>query len=89
MSITARGRRARYDNISVGNAAGKERLIAGDTVSVVSVYGGGVRTSTSTGECCQTNIKVGTSTSDRLDFPENPIAVGQTNITGENVKVGG
>lgn len=75
MAYTERGRRTRYDNIAAGSAiTSKENTILGNTVSVVEVYGGGHRTSTSNEERDITNIVVdsGTSTSDAgFQGPEN------------------
>jgi hypothetical protein len=74
MAYTERGRRTRYDNIAAGSAlSSKENTILGNTVSVVEVYGGGTRTSTSNEERDITNISVGTvSTSDAaFQGPEN------------------
>jgi hypothetical protein len=63
MATRLRGRRAAFDNIAAGATAGAERTIAGDTVSKVEMYGGGFRTSTSTGEAWYSNLEVGTSVS--------------------------
>jgi hypothetical protein len=74
MAYSERGRRTRYDNIAQGAAlSSKENTILGNTVSVVEVYGGGTRTSTSNEERDITNISVGTvSTSDAaFQGPEN------------------
>lgn len=88
MSTVERGRRQRYDNISIGNAGGAERLISGDTVSKVEMHGGGFRTSTSNAEAWHTNGTVGSSVTDSADLPERPVA-GSVALSGENVKVGG
>lgn len=42
MALTLRGRRTRFDNISVGNAAGRERTIAGGGGENTTNYGGKV-----------------------------------------------
>lgn len=89
MSTTERGRRQRYDNISVGNAGGAERLIAGDTVSKVEMSGGGFRTSTSNAEAWHSNLTAGTSVSNDAEPGENAVEKGSAPGTGENVKVGG
>ena len=86
MAYTERGRRTRYDNIAAGSAiTTKENTIAGNTVSVVEVYGGGHMTSTSNEERDITNIVVdsGTSTSDAgFQGPDN--MTGGVDPTNEN-----
>jgi hypothetical protein len=93
MSTVQRGRRIRYDNISVGNAlTTPEKVISGQTVTYNEIYGGGYMTSTSTGDVWQNNIKVGTSVSDEVSpgvMQENLVVVGTSDIQQENVKVGG
>jgi hypothetical protein len=92
MSIRFRGRRNCYDNIAVGSAMGRERPIANTSVSKVEMYGGGFRTSTSTGDEWHTNVMVGSSVTDQAGvthtaagaIAENPMGVGVTN-TDENV----
>lgn len=86
MAIVSRGRRDRYDNISSGNATGRERTIAGDTVSKIELHGGGFCTSTSTGDAWHTNVQAGVSTSEQAlmnvaggELPENLVAQGTTN----------
>ncbi len=73
MATTLRGRRAAYDNIAAGAATGAERTISGDSVSKVEMYGGGFRTSTSTGEAWCNNVVAGTSVTN---------AEGVTNVAG-------
>jgi hypothetical protein len=73
MATRLRGRRAAYDNISVGNATGLERTIANTTAVKVEMYGGGFRTSTSTGDEWHTNVAVGSSVTDQA---------GVTNLAG-------
>ncbi len=86
MSFTQRNRRVAFDNISSGNAAGPERLIAGDTVSVIETFGGGTRTSTSTGEQNHTNTVIGEVVSDGVGPDNNNVG----NAAGdENVAIGG
>ena len=70
---TIRGRRAAYDNIAAGEAAGKEMTILGNTVSKHEVYGGGFVVSTSDGDHAITKIVADTvSTSDAaFQGPEN------------------
>lgn len=65
MAYRLRGRRNAYDNIANASATGAERTISGETVSKVEFYGGGFRTSTSTGDEWHTNIAAGTSVSDQ------------------------
>lgn len=87
-----RGRRVRYDNIAVGAAAGTERTIRGDTVSVAELPGGGFATSTSTGDVWHTNVAVGNVVSDQVSpntVPENIGVRAEAPMAGENVKVGG
>lgn len=74
MSVILRGRRARYDNIAKGSATGRERLISGDTVSRLEMYGGGYQTSTSTGDTERSNVAKGSSVTDQVSpdtVPEN------------------
>lgn len=72
MSVTRRGRRTAYDNIAAGSATGRELTIAGDTVSLQEVYGGGYVVSTSNNEHDITNISAdGVSTSNAAPGPEN------------------
>ena len=89
----SRGRRVRYDNIAVGSRIlTPENTIAGQTVTVVEMYGGGFMTSTSTGDVWHTNIKSGSSVTDQVSpgVPmENIIVTGTSDIQNENVKVGG
>jgi len=69
-----------------------ENTIAGQTVTVVEMYGGGFMTSTSTGDVWHTNIKVASSVTDQVSpgVPfENIIVTGTSDIQNENVKVGG
>lgn len=98
MSTKIRGRVAAYDNIASGAATGAERTISGDSVSKVEMYGGGFRTSTSTGEAWHSNVEAGTSVSnDAADgtvaggaVPENMVAgttgtverTGSSNVAG-------
>jgi hypothetical protein len=87
MATTLRGRRAAYDNIAAGAAAGAERTISGDTVSKVEIYGGGYRTSTSTGDEWFSNVKQGASVTDCVAngtvaggaIAENLVAAATTN----------
>lgn len=65
MATRLRGRRAAYDNIASGSATGRERTIANTSVSKVEMYGGGFRTSTSTGDEWHTNVAVGSSVTDQ------------------------
>lgn len=82
MSITNRGRRRGYDNVASGSAYGRELLIAGSTVSVQIMIGGGRYTSTSTAEADHSNISAGTSVSEQL-LRDN-IAAGST-VGDENM----
>ena len=66
MAFTDRLRRQAFDNIAAGSAAGRELLIAGDTVSVQGMAGGGQFVSTSNTEAGHTNIAAGTSVSEQL-----------------------
>ena len=91
MAITSRGRRLRYDNIAVGEATGRERTIAGDTVTPIELHGGGYATSTSTGDVWHTNVAGGVSVSEQGheavaggELPEQVVQAGVTN-TEENV----
>lgn len=87
MAIVRRGRRDRFDNIARGDAAGRERTISGDSVSKVEMYGGGFRTSTSTGDEWHTNVAVGSSVTDQAAdgtgeggaIAENLVVVATTN----------
>lgn len=87
MASRIRGRRTAYDNIASGSAAGAERPIAGDSVSKVEIYGGGFRTSTSTGDEWHTNVEKGSSVTDQAAdgtvaggaIAENVIAAATTN----------
>jgi hypothetical protein len=87
MATRLRGRRAAYDNIASGTATGAERTISGDSVSKVEMYGGGFRTSTSTGDEWHTNVEKGSSVTDQAAdgtvaggaIAENVIAQGTTN----------
>ena len=93
MSTVIRGRRVRYDNIAVGSAlTTPERTIAGQSVTVVEMYGGGYMTSTSTGDVWHSNISKGSSVTDQVSpgVPmENMIVKATSDIQNENVKVGG
>ena len=93
MSTVIRGRRVRYDNIAIGSAlTTPEKVIAGQTVTVNEIYGGGFMTSTSTGDTWQSNVKAGTSVSDEVSpgvMQENLVVKGTSDIQQENVKVGG
>ena len=70
MAVTDRLRRTKYDNIASGSVAGPERTVAGDTVTVINMYGGGIMTSTSTGEAYHSNNPAGTSVSEG-NLPDN------------------
>ena len=59
MTVTLRQRRTAYDNISSGNAAGKERTVRGDA-GVTELYGGGYGTG-STDSVGRNNITPGTT----------------------------
>ena len=91
MALVSRGRRTRYDNIASGSVAGPERTISGDTVSKVEMYGGGFRTSTSTGDVDHSNVAGGSSVTDQVAdgtvaggaVAENLVAQATTN-TEEN-----
>ena len=71
MSVRLRGRKVGYDNIASGSAYGGsggslgERTVAGETVSMVEMYGGGYRTSTSTGDVWHSNVQAGSSVTDQ------------------------
>ena len=81
MAVTSRGRQTRYDNIAVGSATGPERTMRGETVSPVERYGGGRGTSTSNGDAWNTNIAVGTSTSNTiLENGQAGVAVATENV---------
>ena len=87
MTVTLRGRRTAYDNIAAGSATGRERTIAGDTVSNHEMYGGGFCTSTSTGDVWHSNVRMGVSVSDQAAngtvdggaIHENLVAAATTN----------
>lgn len=90
MSINSRGRRDRYDNIAIASATGRERTIAGDSVSVIEMHGGGTCTSTSNGDAWHTNVAVGNVVTDQAAItvvPENTLAVA-TAPTDEKVALG-
>jgi hypothetical protein len=93
MSTVLRGRRIRYDNIAQGSAlTTPEKVITGQSVTVIEIYGGGFCTSTSTGEAWQNNVKAGASTTDELApgaMQENIVVANTTDIQQENVKAGG
>jgi hypothetical protein len=93
MSTVIRGRRVRYDNIAAGSAlTTPEKVISGQTVTVVEMYGGGTMTSTSTGEANHTNIKAGSSVTDQVSpgVPfENIVVINTSDIQQENVAKGG
>ena len=85
MAVTLRGRRTAYDNIAVGSATGTEHTQQAGDVTVVEMYGGGKRTSTSTGDVDHSNVAAGASVTDAvLNTPEERFQSGVTN-TEENV----
>lgn len=90
MAVNRRGRRTAYDNIAIASATGRERTVAGDTVSVIEIHGGGTCTSTSTGDVWHTNVAVGDVVTDQAAItvvPENTLAVA-TAPTDEKITLG-
>lgn len=88
MSFTLRGRTVAYDNISVGNATGRERT-TGQTPST-EAHGGGFGSSTdpagaTSGASAKafSNLAVG-STNNTTD-PYDNIKAGTVTLAGENV----
>ena len=71
MATRLRGRRAAYDNIASGSATGAERTIADTTAVKVEMYGGGFRTSTSTGDEWHSNVLSGSSVTDQAGVTDN------------------
>lgn len=76
MAVTKRGRRTAYDNIATGSIAGQERTFT-NTVTENERLGGGIFTSTSTGDNLvgHSNIAAGSSVSESNN-PENLIVAG-------------
>ncbi len=94
MSFTIRGRVCAYDNISVGNATGRERTILGQTPSTEGMNGGTGGSTDPAGATSGTSAKDYTNINKTTDGfntsdPLNNIVVGSAALKGENVKVGG
>ena len=90
MSFNMAGRKVAYDNISVGNATGRERTILGQTPSTPGANGG---TGSSTDPCGATsgvgakgytNINRTTDGFNTSD-PLNNIQVGVVTLAGERL----
>lgn len=93
MSTTLRGRRVRFDNIANNSAlTTPEKVISGQSVTVVEIYGGGFMTSTSTAEVAHSNVAAGSSVTDQqapTDTMENIITAAHNNGLENITKAGG
>lgn len=90
MSFQLRSRTVAYDNISVGNATGRERT-TGQTPSTEAT-GGGYGSSTdpvgatsSTGGMQHSRLKLGTTDPTNTSDPLDNIAVGEVTLRGERL----